>query len=142
MLVRELAMFFGGRCMVLGLIVLAARVVMLGLMVVMRRRMVVAGCGVMMLLRRVFCHLSVLPLLRIGLDRWSIGRQLPLTGTSTASRNWRFLAMVRGIARAKTPVGRQPSRSSAAAARPTHLHLARACIILRIDHERCGTLGW
>jgi len=40
MLVRKLAMFFGGRCMVLGLIVLAARVVMLGLMVVMRRRMV------------------------------------------------------------------------------------------------------
>ena len=78
MLVRELAMFFGGRCMVLGLIVLAARVVMLSLMVVMRRRMVVAGCGVMMLLRRVFCHLSALPLLRIGSDRKSIGRQLPL----------------------------------------------------------------
>ena len=64
MLVCELAMFLGRRCMVLGLVVLAARVVMLGLMVVMRRRMVVARCGVMMLLRRVFCHLSLFPLLR------------------------------------------------------------------------------
>jgi hypothetical protein len=53
-------MFFGGRGMVLGLIVLAARVVVLSLMMVMRGRMVVAGCGVMMLLRRMFCHFSVL----------------------------------------------------------------------------------
>ena len=71
MLVRKLAMFFGGRCMVLGLIVLAARVVMLGLMVVMRRRMVVAGCSVMMLLRRVFCHLSCSPCFELG---WTDGR--------------------------------------------------------------------
>ena len=53
-------MFFGGRGMVLGLIVLAARVVVLCLMMVMRGRMVVAGRGVMMLLRRMFCHFSVL----------------------------------------------------------------------------------
>ena len=36
MFLRKLAMFFGGRGMVLGLIVLATCVVMLGLMVVMR----------------------------------------------------------------------------------------------------------
>jgi hypothetical protein len=60
MFVRELAMFFSGCGMVLGLIVLTARVVVLGLMMVMRGRMVVAGRGVMMLLRRMFCHFSVL----------------------------------------------------------------------------------
>ena len=128
MLVRKLAMFFGGRCMVLGLIVLAARVVMLGLMVVMRRRMVVAGCGVMMLLSRVFCHLSVLPLLRIGLDRWSIGQQLPLTGTSKASRNWRFLTMFADFR--GQDAGRQAPKSIPA--RPTHLSLAR---MLRLHYS-------
>ena len=57
---RKLAMFFGGRGMVLRLIVLTARVVVLGLMMVMRGCMVVAGRSVMMLLRRMFCHFSVL----------------------------------------------------------------------------------
>ena len=52
MFLRKLAMFFGGRGMVLRLIVLTARVVVLGLMVVMGGCMVVAGRGVMMLLRR------------------------------------------------------------------------------------------
>ena len=60
MFLRKLAMFFGGRGMVLGLIVLTARVVVLGLMMVMRGCMVVAGRSVMMLLRRMFCHFSVL----------------------------------------------------------------------------------
>jgi len=90
MFVREFAMLLSGRRMVLGLIVLAARVVMLGLMVVMRRRMVVAGCGVMMLLRRVFCHLSVLPLLRIGSNR--IDRR-----TTPTYREWRQHRAIRAF---------------------------------------------
>jgi hypothetical protein len=61
MFLRKLAMFFGGRGMVLGLIVLATCVVMLGLMMVMRSCMMVAGCGLMMLLRRMFCHFNVPP---------------------------------------------------------------------------------
>ena len=75
-LVRQLAMVLGGRGVVLGLIVLAARVVMLSLMVMMRGRMVVAGCGVMMLLRRVFCHLSA-PLRPIAPDPKLMGSIIP-----------------------------------------------------------------
>ena len=67
MFLRKLAMFFGGRGMVLGLIVLTARVVVLGLMMVMRGCMVVAGRSVMMLLRRMFCHFSVLRRSDLGL---------------------------------------------------------------------------
>ena len=62
MLVRELAMFLGGRCMMLRLLVLAAHVVMIGLMVVMRSGVMVTGRSVVMLGRRMFCHLSMLPL--------------------------------------------------------------------------------
>jgi hypothetical protein len=138
-------MFLGRRCMVLGLVVLAARVVMLGLMVVMRRRMVVARCGVMMLLRRVFCHLSLLPLLR----NW-VGPMVarPTTPADREVDSIARLALFGNGSRncaAKTPVGRQPSRSRATPRQGPHICLWReccACIILRIDHERCGTLGW
>jgi hypothetical protein len=45
---------------VLGLIVLTARVVVLGLMMVMRGCMVVAGRSVMILLRRIYSNYSLL----------------------------------------------------------------------------------
>lgn len=66
MLVRELAMFLGGRCMMLRLLVFAAHVVMVGLVVVMRSGVMVTGRGVVMLGRRMLCHLSVLPLVELG----------------------------------------------------------------------------
>lgn len=62
MLVRKLAMFLGGLCVVLRLFVFAHRVVMVSLMMVMRGGMVMAGRRVMMLRRRMFRHLNVLPL--------------------------------------------------------------------------------
>jgi hypothetical protein len=66
MFVRGLAMLAGGRCVVLRLFVLAARVMMLSLMVVMRCSVVVTSGGVMMLARRMFCHFSVLPCSDLG----------------------------------------------------------------------------
>jgi hypothetical protein len=78
MLVREFAMFLGGRCMMLRLLVLAAHVVMIRLVVVMRSGVMVTGRGVVMLRRRMFCHLSVLPLVRIGTDLSSTVQHSPL----------------------------------------------------------------
>ena len=144
MLVRELAMFFGGRCMVLGLIVLAARVVMLGLMVVMRRRMVVAGGGVMMLLRRVFCHLSLFPLLR----NW-VGPRVdrPTTPADRDVDSIAQSALFGNCAELRGPRRRSSGRQVGSAPPRQHPHICLwreccACISLLIDHERCGTLGW
>jgi hypothetical protein len=61
--------------MLLGLIVLAGRVVLLGLMMVMRGGVVVAGRRVMMLLRRMLRHVSA-PLLPIAADRRSVVRHV------------------------------------------------------------------
>ena len=55
-------MFLSGRRMVLGLIVLAA-------LVMVRGCMVMTGRGVMMLARRMFCHFSVLQLHRLDQRR-------------------------------------------------------------------------
>jgi hypothetical protein len=77
MLVRELAMLFGGLGVLLRLFVLAHSVVVLGLKVVMRGRGVMTSRGLMVLRRRMFRHLSA-PLLRVASDRKSIARH-PLT---------------------------------------------------------------
>jgi hypothetical protein len=69
MLLRKLAMFFGGCGMVLGLFVLTARVVVLGLMMVMRGCMVVAGRGVMMLLRQDVLPFEAFPAAVISVRR-------------------------------------------------------------------------
>jgi hypothetical protein len=61
MLVRKLAMFLGGRCMMLCLFVFAALVVMVGLVVVMRSGVMVTGRTVVMLGRRMFCHFERAP---------------------------------------------------------------------------------
>jgi hypothetical protein len=66
MFVREFAVFFSGRRMVLGLCVLAARVVVLSLMVMMRCSVVVASRSVMMLARRMLRHFAVLPRRDLG----------------------------------------------------------------------------
>jgi hypothetical protein len=66
MFVRGLAVLAGRRCVVLRFFVLAARVMMLSLMVVMRCSVVVTSGGVMMLARRMFCHFSVLPCSDLG----------------------------------------------------------------------------
>jgi hypothetical protein len=84
MFVREFAMFLSGRRMVLGLIVLAARVMVLGLMMMVRGCMVMTSRSVMMLARGMFCHFSVLQLLRFGLDDDAILRH------STNPEEWRL----------------------------------------------------
>jgi hypothetical protein len=72
-LVRELAMFFRGLGVVLGLFVFAHCVVVLSLMAMMRSGVVMTGRVVMMLGRRTFCHLNVLRFLGIGPDRSQVG---------------------------------------------------------------------
>jgi hypothetical protein len=51
MFVGELAMLVSRSCVLLGIFVLAERVVMLGLMMMMRRGVVVSGGQMMMLMR-------------------------------------------------------------------------------------------
>jgi hypothetical protein len=61
MFVSLFAMLMSRSRVVLGIFVLAARVVVFGLMMMMRCSVVVSGSGVMMLLRGVFrrlCHRS------------------------------------------------------------------------------------
>jgi hypothetical protein len=85
MFVRELAMFPCGRRVVLGLFVLATRVVMLCLMMVMRRSVVVASRTVMMLAGRMLCHFAVLP--RIGLGRWFRSVDIPSSAIPRKTRD-------------------------------------------------------
>jgi hypothetical protein len=84
MFVREIAVFLGGRRVVLGLVVLAARVVMFGLMMMVCGCVVMTSRGMMMLARRMFCHFSVLQLHRLGSDDDSVLRQ------SGTSGDWRL----------------------------------------------------
>jgi hypothetical protein len=61
--VGKLAMFVSRSCVLLGLFVLAERMVMLGLNMVVRGGMVMSGRREMMLTRRMFwclCHLCLL----------------------------------------------------------------------------------
>jgi hypothetical protein len=65
MFVSKLAMLMSRSCVVLGFVVLAECVVMLGLMMMMRRGVVVSGRLMMMLTRwmlRRLCHLNFLVL--------------------------------------------------------------------------------
>jgi hypothetical protein len=52
MFVSEFAMFVSRSCVLLGFVVLADGVMVLGLMMMMRSGMMVSGCQVMMLTRR------------------------------------------------------------------------------------------
>ena len=52
MFVSEFAVFVSRSCVLLGFVMLADGVMMLGLMMMMRSGMVVSGCQVMMLTRR------------------------------------------------------------------------------------------
>ena len=69
MLVGELAMLLSCRGVLLGLFMLADRVMMFRLMMVMRGRMMVSSCVVMVLARWMFrclCHLDALCMRRLG----------------------------------------------------------------------------
>jgi hypothetical protein len=58
MFVSKLAMLMSRSCMLLGFVVLAECVVMLGLMVMMRRGVMVSGRLMMMLMRWMLRHLN------------------------------------------------------------------------------------
>jgi hypothetical protein len=60
MFVSKLAMLMSRSCVLLGFVVLAECMVMLGLMMMMRRGVVVSGCLMMMLMRWMLRHLNFL----------------------------------------------------------------------------------
>ena len=69
MLVGKLAVLLSCRSVLLGLFMLADRVMVLRLMMVMRGRMMVSSCVVMVLTRWMFrclCHLDALCMRRLG----------------------------------------------------------------------------
>ncbi len=71
MLVGKLAVLFSCRGVLLGLFMLADRVMVLRLMMVMRGRMMVSSCVVMVLARWMFrclCHLDALCMRRLGYE--------------------------------------------------------------------------
>ena len=74
MLVGKLAVLLSCRGVLLGLSMLADRVMMLRLMMVMRSRVMVSSCVVMVLTRWMFrflCHLDALCMRRMGLGVFS-----------------------------------------------------------------------